>query len=146
MNLGIASAWAVFFVATIAATCWRIPLCRARGRRCTDTVRATCARKQGTTWVHGDTGDEAHLARPVYRYEYDNSTYETAAGVATMLFEHSPTAARLGEAVELRVNPGKPTEVYDPDYESWFAKYRLIWGIAACAGGFALVNLLQGFG
>ena len=109
-------------------------------------MRATCVGKQGSTWVHGDAGDETQLSRPVYRYEYGGISHEVAAGVSTMFFERSPAAARLGEAVELRVNPGNPAEAYDPAYESWFAKYRVICGIAACIGIFALVNVLQVLG
>ena len=146
MNLGIVALWTFCFACAIIATCWRIPPCRARGRRCTSVVRGTCAGTRSSTWIHGDAGDETRLARPVYRYEYDGMTYESAAGVATMLFDYSPAATRLGEPTDLRVNPTDPGEVYDPAYERWFARYRVIWGFAAFAAAFALVNLLHAIG
>ena len=144
MNSGTAGVWAFVFVAAMLATCWRVPFCRARGRRCTDIVQGTCTGSQSSTWIHGDAGEETQLARPVYRYEHAGIAREVAAGVATMFFERSPAAAAMsaGRPIQLRVNPANPSEVYDPAYESWFAKYRFIWGLAAFAGSFALVNLL----
>ncbi|MBQ9004575.1 MAG: hypothetical protein IJ087_22285 [Eggerthellaceae bacterium] len=145
MNVGAVAVWALFFVIIMAITCRHVPSCRARDRRCTAVVRGACTGTRNSTWIHGDAGDETQLARPVYRYEYGGLTYEVAAGVATMLFDRSP-AARLEEPVELHVNPSNPIEVYDPAYEGWFARYRVIWGLAAFTAAFALVNLLQAIG
>ena len=143
MNAGILAVWFVAFACIMAATCWRVLAQRARGRRCTAVVTGKCIGAQDGTWVHGDAGDETKVSRPGYRYEYGGRTYESAAGVATMLFERSPAAANLGENVELRVNPENPEEVYDPSYEKWFAKYRVIWGVVSCIGIFVLVKVLS---
>lgn len=105
-------------------------------------VQATCVGTQDATWTHGDAGDQTRVSRPVYRYEYNGACYKNAAGASTMLFELSPAAKRQGEEVELCVNPSNPAEAYDPEYERWFAMYRVIWGIVAFAGLFALVSVL----
>ena len=144
MSLAIVRLWVCFFVIVMALTCWR-PLAQlARKRRCTETVQGVSASTQNGTWVHGD-GDETQLSRPVYRYEYDGEIYEVPAGVATMLYEYSPAAKRGDAPVKLQMNPSNPTEVYDADYERWFVKYRIIWGLVAFIALFALVNLLSAF-
>ena len=135
--------WVFFFAVVMVACCWRVVGQWVRGRRCTEVVRGTCTGTQSRTWVHGDAADETKLARPVYAYEYGGVHYESAAGVATMLFEYSPTAKTIGEPIELRVNPSNPFEVHDAAYEAWFARYRVIWGVVSCIGLFALVTLLD---
>ena len=135
--------WAMVLVLVMACTCWRVVAQRLKGRRCTEAVRGECEGSADGTWVHGDAGDEAALSRPVYRYEFRGKSYVSAGGVPTMLFWKSPTARMAGEPVELRVNPADPTEVYDPAYERWFARYRMAWGVAAFVGCFALVSLLN---
>jgi len=138
-----AALWAMALVLVMACTCWRVIAQRLKGRRCTEIVRGVCEGAAGSTWVHGDAGDETAASRPVYRYEYRGKSYVSPVGVSTMMFERSPAARMAGKPVELRVNPADPTEVYDPAYERWFARYRIAWGVAAFVGCFILVSLLN---
>lgn len=135
--------WAMVLVLVLACTSWRVVAQRLKGRRCTEVVQGVCEGSAGGTWVHGDAGDETTVLRPVYRYGFRGESYVSAGGVPTMMFERSPAARMVGKPVELRVNPENPTEVYDPAYERWFARYRITWGVAAFVGCFVLVSLLN---
>ena len=146
MAAGEIAVWLVALIVIMACTCWRLVGQHARRRRCSVAVRGMCVNSRGNTWIHGDSAEETQISQPVYRYEYEGKSYESAAGAATMLFEHSPAANKRGEFVELWVNPSNPAEVYDPAYEGWFAKYRVAWGAIAFVGLFAIVSLLNVIG
>ncbi|MBR5513105.1 MAG: DUF3592 domain-containing protein [Ruminococcus sp.] len=60
--------------------------------------------------------------RPIYVYEYEGNTYHAGSS-----FSMSPAVYKIGDKVEILINPDDPTQIYDPEMAEKMSKAPILF-------------------
>lgn len=72
---------------------------------------------------------------PIYVYEYEGKTYHAKSS-----FSMSPAAYKIGNKVEIMINPDDPTQIYDPEMAEKMSKAPIMF--IAIGGAVIVVELI----
>lgn len=72
---------------------------------------------------------------PVYVYEYEGKTYHAGSS-----FSMAPAAYKIGDKVEIMINPDDPTQIFDPEMAEKMSEGPIIF--IAIGGAVIVVELI----
>ena len=65
---------------------------------------------------------------PIYVYEYEGNTYHSGSS-----FSMSPAAYKIGDKVEIMINPDDPTQIFDPEMAEKMSKAPILFIVIGVA-------------
>ena len=72
---------------------------------------------------------------PIYVYEYEGKTYHAGSS-----FSMAPAAYKIGDKVEIMINPDDPTQIFDPEMAEKISKAPIMF--IAIGGAIMVVELI----